>query len=124
MLPVRVLLVDDDTLVRRAVRQILEAADDLEVVGEASDGDGAVRQAPQADVVLMDLRMPVLDGFEAIRRLKSSSDTRDIPVLAVTAQAMDEDREHCLALGVDGFITKPIDLEIFQKKIEEVLGIQ
>lgn len=50
MLPVRVLLVDDDTLVRRAVRQILEAADDLEVVGEASDGDGAVRQAPQADV--------------------------------------------------------------------------
>lgn len=46
MLPVRVLLVDDDTLVRRAVRQILEAADDLEVVGEASDGDGAVRQAP------------------------------------------------------------------------------
>ena len=48
MLPVRVLLVDDDTLVRRAVRQILEAADDLEVVGEASDGDGAVRQAPQA----------------------------------------------------------------------------
>ena len=53
MLPVRVLLVDDDTLVRRAVRQILEAADDLEVVGEASDGDGAVRQAPQADVCLL-----------------------------------------------------------------------
>ena len=72
----------------------------------------------------MDLRMPVLDGFEAIRRLKSSSDTRDIPILAVTAQAMDEDRERCLALGVDGFITKPIDLEIFQKKIEEALGIQ
>ena len=72
MLPVRVLLVDDDTLVRRAVRQILEAADDLEVVGEASDGDGAVRQAPQADVVLMDLRMPGMSGVEATSDRKST----------------------------------------------------
>ena len=95
MLPVRVLLVDDDTRVRRAVRQILEAADDLEVVGEASDGDGAVRQAPQADVVLMDLRMPGMSGVEATSRITHSPSSPKVVVLTtVTADAAITDAVH------------------------------
>jgi len=91
MLPVRVLLVDDDTLVRRAVRQILEAADDLEVVGEASDGDGAVRQAPQADVV-------------ATSRITHSPSSPKVVVLTtVTADAAITDAVHA---GASGFLLK------------------
>lgn len=104
MLPVRVLLVDDDTLVRRAVRQILEAADDLEVVGEASDGDGAVRQAPQADVVLMDLRMPGMSGVEATSRITHSPSSPKVVVLTtVTADAAITDAVHA---GASGFLLK------------------
>jgi len=100
MLPVRVLLVDDDTLVRRAVRQILEAADDLEVVGEASDGDGAVRQAPQADVVLMDLRMPGMSGVEATSRITHSPSSPKVVVLTtVITDAAITDAIHAGALG-------------------------
>ncbi|WGH36850.1 response regulator transcription factor [Cutibacterium acnes] len=100
MLPVRVLLVDDDTLVRRAVRQILEAADDLEMVGEASDGDGAVRQAPQADVVLMDLRMPGMSGVEATSRITHSPSSPKVVVLTtVTTDAAITDAIHAGALG-------------------------
>lgn len=100
MLPVRVLLVDDDTLVRRAVRQILEAADDLEVVGEASDGDGAVRQAPQADVVLMDLRIPGMSGVEATSRITHSLSSPKVVVLTtVTTDAAITDAIHAGALG-------------------------
>jgi len=100
MLPVRVLLVDDDTLVRRAVRQILEAADDLEVVGEASDGDGAVRQAPQADVVIMDLRIPGMSGVEATSRITHSPSSPKVVVLTtVTTDAAITDAIHAGALG-------------------------
>ncbi len=100
MLPVRVLLVDDDTLVRRAVRQILEAADDLEVVGEASDGNGAVRQAPQADVVLMDLRIPGMSGVEATSRITHSPSSPKVVVLTtVTTDAAITDAIHAGALG-------------------------
>ena len=100
MLPVRVVLVDDDTLVRRAVRQILEAADDLEVVGEASDGDGAVRQAPQADGVLMDLRIPGMSGVEATSRITHSPSSPKVVVLTtVTTDAAITDAIHAGALG-------------------------
>jgi CheY-like chemotaxis protein len=72
----------------------------------------------------MDLRMPVLDGFEAIERLKSDSATRDIPIIAVTAQVMEEDRARSAQAGADGFVTKPIDIETFRKEVGRVLGVR
>ena len=70
----------------------------------------------------MDLRMPILDGFETIERLKSGLATKEIPVLAVTAQAMAKDRKRCLELGADGFVTKPIEIEKLRDEIRAVLG--
>lgn len=104
MLPVRVLLVDDDTLVRKALRQILEATNDLEVVGEAGDGDEAVRHAHQADVVLMDLRMPGMGGVEATSRIIHSPSPPKVVVLTtVTADAAIIDAIHA---GASGFLLK------------------
>jgi two-component system cell cycle response regulator DivK len=118
-----ILVVDDLEHNHEYVKILMESARKIVSAYNGKEGIEAARRE-RPDLIFMDLRMPVLDGFEAIKRLKSDSETRDIPVLAVTAQAMDEDRERCLALGADGFITKPIDLEIFQKKIEEALSIQ
>jgi CheY-like chemotaxis protein len=76
----------------------------------------------QPDIIFMDLRMPVIDGFEAIEKLKTEADTKEIPVLAVTAQAMKEDRDRCMRLGVSGFITKPIEIEDFRNAVQEILN--
>ncbi len=65
--------------------------------------------------------MPVMDGFEATALIKSNPDIRDIPLVAVTAQAMIEDKERVFAAGADGFITKPIDLEKFRNTLKEIL---
>ena len=69
----------------------------------------------------MDLRMPVLDGFEAISRIKAEPDTGGIPILGVSAQVMKEDRERCLRAGAEGYITKPIDLDALRLEIKRVL---
>ena len=79
----------------------------------------ATRERP--DIILMDVRMPVMDGIQATKQLKADPETRDIPVLAVTAQAMHEDKERMLAAGADGFITKPIDLETFRNTLKVIL---
>ena len=109
----KILVVEDSPDIRVLVRMLLEAAGH-EVV-TANDGregvEAARREAP--DLVLMDLSLPMLSGWEATRELKSSPATADITVLAVTAHAMQGDRERALAAGCDGFIAKPIDEETF-----------
>ena len=79
----------------------------------------ATRELP--DAILMDIRMPVMDGIHATKQLKAVPETRDIPVVVVTAQAMEEDKELVLAAGADGFITKPIDLETFRNMMKAIL---
>jgi len=75
------------------------------------------------DLILMDLRMPVMDGLDAIARLKSDPETASIPIVAVTAQAMAEDKERALAAGADGVITKPVDVEQLIKEVARVVGV-
>ena len=104
---VRVLLVDDQALVRAGFRMILGAEDDLSVVGEAEDGDDAVRLARslRPDVVLMDIQMPRLDGVEATRRIVAEPGT-DTRVVILTTFERDEYIFEALRVGASGFLLK------------------
>jgi CheY-like chemotaxis protein len=88
----------------------------------ANDGAAgvAIAASERPDVILMDLSLPVLDGWEATRRIKAASETRHIPVIALSAHAMSGDREKALAAGCDDFDTKPVELQRLLGKIRAV----
>jgi DNA-binding NarL/FixJ family response regulator len=104
---IRVLIADDEALVRGGLRMILEAQPDLEVVGEASDGRDALTQVRELgpDLVLMDIRMPLLDGLEVTRRLLASSTTAP-KVLVLTTFDLDEYVYEAIHAGASGFLLK------------------
>jgi DNA-binding NarL/FixJ family response regulator len=108
---IRVLLADDQALVRAGFRSLLEDEDDLEVVGEAGDGARAVELARSArpDVVLMDIRMPVLDGLEATRRIAADELLAGVRVLVLATFELDEYVFEALAAGASGFLLKNTD---------------
>ncbi len=89
----------------------------------AADGAQGVKMAAaeQPNLILMDLSLPVLDGWEATRRIKAASETRDIPVIALTAHAMAGDRERAIAAGCDDFDTKPVEMSRLLDKIEALV---
>ena len=109
---IRVLIADDQALVRAGFRMILEAEDDLDVVGEAADGAQAVAETNrlQPDVVLMDVRMPELDGIEATRRLLETGNG-DTKVVMLTTFDMDEYVYDALRAGASGFLLKDVPPE-------------
>jgi DNA-binding NarL/FixJ family response regulator len=108
----RILIVDDQALVRTGFRMILEAEDDMEVVGEAGDGREAIAEAERLrpDVVLMDVRMPELDGIEATRRLLAQGNA-DSKVVMLTTFDMDEYVYEALRAGASGFLLKDVPPE-------------
>ena len=114
---VRILLVEDnelnlDMLSRRLKRKKFEV-----LVAEDGQAGIDVATAEKPDLVLMDMSLPVLDGWEATRRLKADPETHDIPIIALTAHAMAEDRQKALAAGCDDYDTKPVELPRLLKKI-------
>jgi DNA-binding NarL/FixJ family response regulator len=112
---IRVLLADDQALVRAGFRALLDAQADIEVVGEAGDGAEAVRLAVQTrpDVVLMDIRMPVLDGLEATRQIVADARLAQVRIVILTTFDLDEYVFESLRVGASGFLvkdTEPVDL--------------
>jgi two-component system, cell cycle response regulator DivK len=117
-----ILLIEDNELNRDMLSRRLERRGYRVVL--AVDGEAGVEAAAAElpDLVLMDMSLPVLDGWEATRRLKSGAATRDIPVIALTAHAMTSDRERALQAGCDDYDTKPVELARLLAKIEALLG--
>lgn len=110
---IRVVIADDQPLVRTGFRALIEPAPDLEVVGEAGDGREAVRLArsARADLVLMDIRMPVLDGLAATRLITADEDLAGVKVLVLTTFEIDEYVFEALRAGASGFLGKSADAE-------------
>jgi two-component system cell cycle response regulator DivK len=112
---------DDDNLYMLKMR--LERVDDFEVlaVGDSEQGcELAVTEHP--DVILVDLEMPVIDRWEAVRRLKNDPQTRDIPIIGMSAYALDSEREQAIATGCNEFDAKPIEFESLVATIRRVLA--
>ena len=117
-----ILLVEDNELNRDMLsRRLSRKGFDVQF---AFDGQEAVEKskALMPDLVLMDIGLPVIDGYDATRAIKSDEATKSIPVIALTAHAMAEDRKRCLDAGCDDFDTKPIDLSRLLEKIQTLLG--
>jgi len=115
----KVLVVEDDNLNMELVSEILTIQGFN--VDKAMDGHEAIIMAGDDfyDFILMDINLPVLNGIEASRRIKSKFFNKDIPIIALTAYALLEDKERILASGLDDYISKPVDIPGFIKKMDE-----
>ena len=117
-----ILVVEDNERNLKLLRDVLEYAGyDVRVARTGEDGVTlAVKEPP--DLVLMDLQLPGIDGMEALRQLRASPRTADVPVVAVTAQAMKQDRERALEAGFDGYVEKPISVRAFPDQVRRFLS--
>jgi two-component system, cell cycle response regulator DivK len=118
----RILVVEDTEDNRQILRDLLSAAG-FELI-EAHDGEAGVAMAGEhlPDLILMDFQLPLLDGYEATRRLKANSATRHIPVIAVTSYALSGDEAKAMRVGCSGYIAKPFSPRELLKKVRELLS--
>jgi CheY-like chemotaxis protein len=117
----RILIVEDDELNRDSLRRLLRRRG-FEVLLAVHGEEGVeVARAEAPDLILMDMSLPGIDGWEATRRLKDDLGTRATPIIALTAHAMASDRDKALAAGCDDYDTKPIDLDRLLPKIRALL---
>jgi len=117
----KVLVVEDVDFNRDLLVQLLE--DKYQVI-EAVNGQEGVELAERErpELILMDLSLPIMDGWEATKRIKANNELRSIPVIALTAHAMVGDQEKALAAGCDDYLVKPLDEDILTAKIQRYLG--
>jgi two-component system, cell cycle response regulator DivK len=118
----KILLVEDNEMNRDMLsRRLARKGYDVAI---AEDGQRGVDMAEseEPDLILMDMSLPVIDGWEATRRIKGSADTGGIPIIALTAHAMASDREKAIEAGCDDYDTKPVELARLLEKIERLLN--
>ena len=118
----KILIVEDNEMNRDMLTRRLERRG-YEVLNAVDGGQGVeIARSERPDLVLMDMSLPVLDGWEATRQLRATPETQSIPVIALTAHAMSDDRDKALAAGCDDYDTKPVELPRLLAKIEALLG--
>jgi two-component system cell cycle response regulator DivK len=117
----RILLVEDNELNRDMLSRRLKRKGYEVLIAEDGEKGVAVASRERPDLILMDMSLPVMDGWEATRRLKAGSGTRSIPVIALTAHAMSTDRERAMEAGCDDYDTKPVELTRLLDKVERLL---
>jgi CheY-like chemotaxis protein len=117
----KVLVAEDNAVNRELLRELLEARG--YTVLEACDGHEALRMIEKThpDILLLDIGMPVLDGFAVIRKIRENPGLATLPVLAVTAYAMQGDRENVLKSGFDGYLSKPVNARTLAGELERLL---
>ena len=117
----RILYVEDNDDNVYMLKLRFELLDSFEMLGAENGETGcAMALSEQPDIIIMDLDMPVVDGWEATRRLKSNPATKAIPIIALSSHAMSGSREKALAAGCDEFDTKPVDFEQFVEKVQSL----
>ena len=118
----RILVVEDQEDNRQILRDLLASAG--YAMSEAGDGEAgiAAAKAQRPDLILMDIQLPLLDGYEATRRIKADPDLRHIPIVAVTSYALSGDEEKARAAGCDAYIAKPFSPRQLLGKVRELLG--
>jgi CheY-like chemotaxis protein len=120
---IRILYVEDNDDNVYMLKMRLELLDEFEVlVAEDGEKGCAMAAAERPDLILMDLELPGVDGWEATRRLKSNPDTKSIPIIALSAHALAGSREKALAAGCDDFDTKPVEFDRLMGKVRSLLG--
>lgn len=119
----RVLVVEDEQANLATIRDLLnfEGYEVLEARNGRDGVDVATAQIP--DIILLDMRMPEMDGYEAARQLKAGPETKEIPIIALTGNAMDEQRRAALEAGCDDFIAKPVDFDKLLDRIAVALKV-
>jgi len=119
---IRILIAEDNAINRELLRELLEARG--YVVEEASDGQTALRMMEHStpDIVLVDIGMPVLDGYAVVRKVRENPRLVHVPVLAVTAYAMQGDREKILSAGFDGYLPKPVNGGLLIEEVKRLLA--
>jgi two-component system, cell cycle response regulator DivK len=117
-----ILIVEDNEMNRDMLSRRLQRKGYETLIAVDGGAGVALAQSSNPDLILMDMSLPVLDGWEATRQLKAAPETSAIPVIALTAHAMSGDREQALAAGCDDYDTKPIDLPRLLGKIEALIA--
>ena len=118
----RILIAEDNAVNRELLRELLEMRG--HTVAEACDGEGALRmiEEDQPDLLLLDIGMPLLDGFGVMRKIRETPRFASLPVVAVTAYAMQGDREKILSSKFDGYLSKPVNARLLGEELDRLLG--
>ena len=121
----RCLVVEDSPMMRQLIVFALNRVRELEVI-EADDGVDAMRKlaAGKFDIVVTDINMPIMDGLKLVKRIRSDENHKNVPIIIITTESAEEDRQRALSLGANAYITKPIQAPQVIAKVKELLGIE